>query len=170
MDKIVKPVIYEAKFGNLEGLHLSLSEVKRVGGSRDHTTFVMCGKVLLCSKLLSEYTRMRYFLVFTVFQEHSMLVKFNTVKEKIFLNQNGQRMMEEGSWRTVSQRKWMLTPIIPEMRKGPWFCSVDLLEQGGSRVMSGRLSRCCGHIPPVDVYPHQELLPKKLSEVKPALP
>ena len=58
---------------------------QRMGGSRGHTTCVMCRKMVLCSKVFSEYTRMRDFLVFTVFKEHSMQVKFNTVKGKDFL-------------------------------------------------------------------------------------
>lgn len=48
-------------------------------------------------------------------------------------------MVEEGSWRTVSQRKWMLTLIIPDMRKVHGICSDDPLEQRGYWVISGRL-------------------------------
>lgn len=73
---------------------------QRMEGSRGYTTCVMCRKVVLCSKVFSEYTRMRYFLVFTVFQEHSMQVKFNTVKGKDFLKSklsenDGRRKLEK---------------------------------------------------------------------------
>lgn len=72
---------------------------QRMRGSRGHITCVMCRKVVPCSEVFSEYTRTRYFLVFTVFQEHSMQVKFNNVKGKDFLKSklsenDGRRKLE----------------------------------------------------------------------------
>lgn len=86
------------------------------------------------------------FLTYAVFQEPRAQVKFSVRREdfpkskwpeKSHFGKEGKKELGE---QTVSQRKWLLTPITPAVGERSRSCRDDPLEQRGYWIISGILS------------------------------